>query len=639
MNWRNASLRSSSHQRALGAACCAALCLGAAAAPAAGEVVDFSITIDASQETPANGSTATGTGTATLDTATNLFSWSISFSGLSSAENNAHFHGPAPQCVPAGVQIGLPLGSPIAGAATVTAQQASDILNGLWYVNIHSVNFGGGEIRGQVVPAPVDNPIPTPIPTGTIHLQLETIATGLAAPNWGTFAPGDSTPRLFVVDQNGILWAINLSTLAKSVFLDASSKLVPLGIVGPNSYDERGFLGVAFHPSYQTNGLLYTFTSEPASAPADFSTQPVGVPPDCQTVIREWHVPDPGNPGSVVDPLSTRVLMRIDKPQFNHNAGAIAFGPDGMLYITTGDGGGADDKDGEEFFGGQPIVGHGCAGNGQNTLTALGKIFRIDPTGTNSANGQYGVPADNPFVGNASFLPEIYAYGFRNPFRMSFDTTTGALYVGDVGQNNIEEIDVVTAGANCGWRLKEGTFFFQPNGNSAGYAESRPQSAPAGLLDPIAEYDHDEGIAILGGFVSHGAKVGPLLGRYVFGELAPTFAGDGRMFHLDASNQIKEFIYVGQDALNLFVLGFGQDAAGEVYLMANSGGIPFGTTGVVLRLATKPGDINANGVTDIDDLFDVINSWGPCPAPCPTDIVPSGEVDVDDLFKVINNWG
>src|SRR5207249_438978 len=136
--------------------------------------------------------------------------------------------------------------------------------------------------------------------------------------NWGINAPGDST-RLFVVDQPGILYAINLISLSQTVFLNTSSLLVPLGISGPGSYDERGFLGVAFHPNYQSNGLLYTYTSEPNRGAADFSTQPTGVAANCQSVVREWHVPNPGNPNSVVDPMSTRVLMRIDKPQFNHN--------------------------------------------------------------------------------------------------------------------------------------------------------------------------------------------------------------------------------------------------------------------------------------------------------------------------------
>ena len=611
------------------------------AAPAGAAVVNFSMTLDGSQETPASTSTATGSGAATLDTVSNLFSWNISYSGLAAAEVAAHFHAPAQQCVTAGVILALPPGSPKIGSTTVTPAQATDIMNGLWYVNIHTTTSPNGEIRGQVVPSPVSNPFPTAISLGTIHIKLTTIASGLVAPNWGTAPPGD-TNRLFVVDQPGNLIAVDLTTAAQTVFLNVASLMVPLGIGGPGSYDERGFLGVAFHPLYQTNGLLYTYTSEPIGPPADFSTQPMGVPANHQSVIREWHVRNPGNPNSVVDPGSTRVLLRIDQPQFNHNAGAINFGPDGMLYIALGDGGGADDKDGQSFIGG-PIVGHGCGGNAQNTLVVLGKLLRINPTGNNSTNGQYGIPADNPFVGMAGFLPEIWAYGFRNPFRFSFDSLYGSLWMGDVGQNNIEEVDIVAPAYNYGWRAKEGSFFFQPNGNSNGYVESVPQSGPANLFDPVAEYDHDEGIAVIGGFVYRGKRIALLQGHYVFGELARTFANDGRLFFLDNAFQIREFQYVGQAGLGKFLLGFGQDGNGEVYAMVNGNGVTGGTTGLVLRIEIRTGDVDGNGVVNIDDLLSVIGGWGACPPPCgqgcPADVNRDCVVNFDDLLLTIGNWG
>lgn len=619
----------------LGTAALSLLCRAASA-----DIVNFSMTLDGSQETPAVDTPATGSGTATLNTATNQFSWNISFSGLSAGQTAAHFHGAGMICVAAGVQIALPLGSPIIGSATVSPSQAADIMAGLYYVNVHTTAHPGGEIRAQVEPAPVDNPVPAPIPSGAIHLKLETLATGLVAPNWGINAPGVAN-RLFVVDQTGQLWSINTANGAKTVFLDVSSLLVPLGIFGPGSYDERGFLGVAFHPDYQNNGLLYTFTSQPVKGTADFSTMPPSTTPDCQTVIAEWHVNNPTDPNSVADPNSARELLRIDKPQFNHNAGAMNFGPDGKLYIALGDGGGADDKDLGPFIG-PPIIGHGCTGNGQNLAAALGKILRIDQQGSNSANGNYGIPTDNPFFNQGGVVKEIYAYGFRNPFRFSFDSTSGAMYIGDVGQNDLEEIDLGVSGGNFGWRLKEGSFFFVPNGNSDGYVTDVPQSVPAGLIDPIAQYDHGEGIAVLGGFVYRGTRIVPLNGKYVFGELARTFNADGRLFYLAAGNQVVEFQLVGQSGLNLFLLGFGQDANGELYIMANSTGSPGGTTGVVLHIATKPGDLNADGVVNVDDLLTVINGWGPCPAPpalCPGDANHDGTVNVDDLLMVINNWG
>jgi glucose/arabinose dehydrogenase len=447
--------------------------------------------------------------------------------------------------------------------------------------------------------------------TGGTPISLQTVATGLTAPNWGTFAPGDDY-RLFVTDQNGILWAIDLETGNKSVFADLSALLVPLGAFGPGSFDERGLLGVAFHPDYATNGLLYTYTSEPVDGEADFSTMPSEADANHQSVIREWQVPNPTDATSVVDPTTVRELLRIDQPQFNHNAGAVNFGPDGMLYIALGDGGGRDDEG----------IGHTADdGNGQDPSNVLGSILRIDPLGSNSANGQYSIPADNPFVGQAGFVAEIFAYGFRNPFRFSFDMEQGDLYVGDVGQDDIEEVDVVVAGGNYGWNVKEGSFCFDPNGPDPGFAfEQYPcPIEPPGLIDPIAEYNtadslenNENGRAVVGGFVYRGSVIPGLVGRYVFGDYSRfTEAGipnnDGSLFFLSKKNlvgktqikksKIHEFQIAGQERLGKAVLGFGQDAHGELYVMANDTGVPFGTgddldipTGVVLRIVLAAPD-------------------------------------------------
>ncbi len=364
---------------------------------------------------------------------------------------------------------------------------------------------------------------------------------------------------------------------------------------------------------------------------------PPGMLPDHRSVIREWQVPQPGDPDSVVDPTTARALLRIDEPQFNHNAGALNFGPDGMLYISLGDGGGADDRDGQIFFGGLPNVGHGCGGNGQDTSSALGKILRVDPLGNDSANGEYGIPADNPFVGMPGVVEEIFAYGFRNPFRFSFDSLTGELYVGDVGQNHVEEVDIVTSGGNYGWLVREGSFSFVSNGNQNGYATAEDLDAPAGLIDPIAEYDHDDGIAIIGGFVYRGTKIPAISGRYVFGEFAVTFGNDGRLFHLDAGNEILEFQLVGQDAFGMSLLGMGQDAAGELYALANLTGTPFEDTGVVLRISVKPGDLDANGMVDVVDLLALLGAWGQTGGAADLDM--DGTVGVGDLLILLANFG
>jgi glucose/arabinose dehydrogenase len=438
----------------------------------------------------------------------------------------------------------------------------------------------------------LDDPIPSPIRQGGVRIRLEPVAAGLTAPNWGVSAPGDD--RLFVVDQPGIVWAVDLNSGARSTFLDVSGRLVPLGAFGPGTFDERGLLGLAFDPGYADNGLLYTYTSEPVSGPADFSTMPAGVEADHQSVVAEWRVPDPGNPTSVVDPGTRRELLRIDEPQFNHNAGALNFGPDGFLYISLGDGGNEDDQG----------VGHSPQGNAQDLSNVLGKILRIDPHGTDSVNGSYGIPTDNPFVDEVGAVPEIWAYGFRNPFRFSFDTGTGSLLVGDVGQNHIEEVDVVTKGGNFGWRVKEGSFLFDPNGDQPGFVTERSPGVPAGLIDPIAEYDHDEGIAVVGGFVYRGDAIPSLEGRYVFGDFARSFEEFGRLFFLNPAGRIREFRFAGRDSLGLKLDGIGQDANGELYVLGNTTGTPFGETGVVLRIAPRERDneleADLNGFAEVD---------------------------------------
>ncbi len=445
---------------------------------------------------------------------------------------------------------------------------------------------------------------------------MEVVTTGLVAPLKGVIAPGHRN-NLYVIDQPGIAWNIDLSTNARTPFVDLTSRIVTLGVCGPNTFDERGLLGLAFHPRYKQNGLVYTYTSERTSgAPTFPSTLPASQPPDHQNVVAEWRVPNPGNPASVIDPSSRRELLRVSWPQFNHDGGDMAFGPDGKLYIAMGDGGGADDADGQDFVtappdfpvcGNAPIVGHQVDGNAQKLNVPLGKILRIDVDGRNSANGQYGIPRDNPFVSTAGALPEIWAYGFRNPFRLSFDTRSGDLYVGDVGQNDIEEVDLAVRGGNFGWNLKEGTLFFHINGNLEGFASREPDKTrgkiPNKLIDPIAQYDtHHEGHSVIGGFVYHGRGLRDLSGKYIFGDFSvlfkfPTGPHDyGRLFAMDAGSshnlqEITQLIVVPGGALSLALLGFGQDASGEIYALGNVSGLPFpnpdpaiGPTGRVLKL-------------------------------------------------------
>ena len=446
----------------------------------------------------------------------------------------------------------------------------------------------------------LEDPIPGLIPKSAIKVNLKTVATGLNSPVGGATAPGIED-RIFVNDQTGKIWSITTKgdrAGRKTLFLDLSSRIVPVGLFKPLNYDERGLLGLAFHPNFKRNGLFYTFTSEPATCCVpDFSTpgsdpRTLADPVDEvveQSVITEWRVRNPGDEDARVDLGSARVLLRVGKPEFNHNGGALAFGPDNMLYISLGDGGNADDEG----------PGHVLGGNAQSLAdgNVLGKILRINPLGHNSRNGQYGIPGDNPFVGKQG-ADEIYAYGLRNPYRMSFDTKTGKLWVCDVGQNDVEEVDNVTKGGNYGWPIKEATFLFD-NGDSLpdshAFVYQNSPGSPAGLIDPIALYDHVDGegapetrVAIVGGFVYRGDAIEALKGRYVFGDYSAEIgeAAAGHMFVLDANNQVTELVAANRDPLALAVLGWVRDSEGEIYLLANGTGTISDNpaTGMVLKL-------------------------------------------------------
>lgn len=423
------------------------------------------------------------------------------------------------------------------------------------------------------------DPIPGTLPTAPFSVTLRPLLKGLVSPVAGAVAPGQPG-KLYIVDQVGVVWqaAVDGSAAEKSratPFLDVRDRLVTLG-----ARDERGLLGLAFHPDFASNGRFYTYTSEPATAAPDFSTQPAGVAPNHQSVLTEWRVTTAG----AVDPASARVLMRIDQPQSNHNAGALAFGPDKLLYVALGDGGAGDDQG----------PGHAPEGNAQSLApgNVLGKILRIDPLGSNGANGAYGIPADNPFVGKPG-ADEIYAYGLRNPFRMSFGPD-GTLWAGDVGQGAIEEVNHIIAGGNYGWRVKEGSFLFDANGTGPGFVYAHSPNSPLGLLDPVAEYDHADGVgapvlrqAVIGGYVYTGTSIGGLQGQYVFGDYIGS-TGSGMLLTLGPRNAVQRLAVQRRDPLGMAVLGMAQDASGELYVLASENGSLTGTTGVVLRIAPPP---------------------------------------------------
>lgn len=424
------------------------------------------------------------------------------------------------------------------------------------------------------------NPIAGRIPRGTVTVELTTVTSGLTAPLGAEFAT-DGTRRMFIYDQIGLVWIVKNGARLPRPFLDVRRLITPV----PGKTYEQGLLGFALHPKFASTRKFYTHTSEPTSGTADFNVRlPAGVRYDHYQVITEWTV-SATNPDAA-NPASRRVLMRIAMPQGIHNGGMIRFGPDGYLYIGTGDGGGSDDSnDGVN-------MGHDGAGNGQNLNVILGKILRINVDGRNSANKRYGIPADNPFVGRSG-LDEIFFFGLRNPYSFSFDRVGGALWIGDVGQNSVEEITRVTAaqkGGNLGWRVKEGRFFFDPQGASPGAVVSvAPSPPPPRLIDPVAQYDHDDGPAVIGGFVYRGMTIPGLAGKYVFGDFGNFFSPSGRLFYLDGGNIIRELrLGATNRKLGVWIKGLAQDSAGDVYVCGTKEPGPWGTSGMVLKIVAWP---------------------------------------------------
>jgi glucose/arabinose dehydrogenase len=340
----------------------------------------------------------------------------------------------------------------------------------------------------------------------------------------------DGSGRLFVCEQRGRIRIIQNGMLLPAPFLDVGAKLVPaLG-----GFDERGLLGLAFHPGYANPASpgyrrFYVFYSAVSPNAPGTATNPV----NCRTTISEFLVS--ANNANVADASSERALLTFDKPQFNHNGGQLEFGADGFLYLSTGDGGGANDNQAGHTGGGSGNP-QGVLGNAQDKTKLLGKILRIDPLGTNGPGGQYGIPANNPFVGaGGAVRKEIYAFGLQNPWRFSFDPPTGRLFCADVGQERVEEINLITNGGNYGWRLKEGSFNFDPTAPNGGLP----------LISPIAQYQHPNlnpslglpafGISVTGGYVYRGSAIPQLVGKYIFGDWSTLsgFPGSGTLLGLE----------------------------------------------------------------------------------------------------------
>jgi glucose/arabinose dehydrogenase len=444
------------------------------------------------------------------------------------------------------------------------------------------MNLKPSRISGVVLLALAAGVAPAQVRPGDITIELEPVASGLVSPIFATNA-GDGSGRLFILDQTGKILILQNGVLLPQPFLDLSSELPTLTA----GYDERGLLGLAFHPNFVQNGRFFVRYSKPR---AGIAGEPCfGTPRGCHEEILAEYFAAPG--ANVANPGGT-ILFRVDEPEFNHNAGHVEFGPDGYLYFSLGDGGGANDG-----LSATPPA-HGPIGNGQNLDAFLGKMLRIDV----DHGVPYAVPPDNPFVNNPG-KDEIYAYGFRNPYRFTFDSGAGRLYVADVGQNLFEELDVVVKGGNYGWVIREGAHCFDPFNPGV----PLPTCNMFTLIDPVAEYDHTDGISITGGYVYRGSQHPSLTGKYVFGDFSRTFApADGRLFYIDTNGQlsdIREF-RLGREGRKLarYVKGFGRDEAGELYLCSSTVLGPSGAGGEVLRIKVICyADCNGDGVLNLAD--------------------------------------
>lgn len=356
-------------------------------------------------------------------------------------------------------------------------------------------------------PTPPDDPGP-----GDRQPTLREIADGLEFPVHLASPPGDE--RLFVVEKVGTIRVVRDGQVLEEPFLDLRGEV--------SGGSEQGLLSVAFHPGYAANGRFFVDYTDRAG--------------DTRVVeYRASSDPDRANPAPV------RTVLEVDQPFGNHNGGLLVFGPDGKLYVGLGDGG----------SGGDP------QGNGQNTGTLLGSLLRIDVDG----GTPYAIPPDNPFVGQAGARAEIWAYGLRNPWRFSFDRQTGDLYIADVGQNDLEEVNAEAGnegGLNYGWNVMEGTECFRSD-----------DCDRSGLVLPVLVYDHGDGCSVTGGFVYRGAALPELAGLYFFSDFCSSFV---RSFRLAGGQAVEERRWPELEPGGN-VTSFGEDAAGEVYILTREGSV------------------------------------------------------------------
>ena len=405
-----------------------------------------------------------------------------------------------------------------------------------------------------------------------MRVNLEPAVEGLTAPL--AIAQPEGDDRMFVIEQIGLVRVVSPEgELLEEPFLDLRNKLVDQW----PEFDEKGLLGIAFHPDYANNGKFYVAYSSATQWKGDLAKHFWW---SHTNVIEEYTVSE--DDPNAADPTTVRQISAIDWPQFNHNGHWIGFGPDGMLYVSTGDGGYANDWG----------IGHNVTeGNGQDLASPHGKMLRIDVNG--STDGKpYGIPADNPFADDPLALPEIWALGLRNPWRCSFDQGgDNELICGDVQQNSYEEVTIVSSGANLGWRRMEATHCFdfeQP--------DAHPEQCDAeGLTPPIIEYENCtakpencKGISVTGGYVYRGSHQ-DWDGKYFFGDWSKSFAArDGQLFvatkGADGNWTMEDVEVANMDGPLPYVLAFGQDNDGEVYVLTSVTTGPVGGLDTIYKI-------------------------------------------------------
>src|ERR1051325_8651034 len=418
------------------------------------------------------------------------------------------------------------------------------------------------------------------------NIGLKLIAEGLNAPLVLVSIP-DGSGRLLVADQSGVIHLLDRDgKKSEQPFLDLRGKIVALG----KGMEERGLLGLALHPQFKSNHKFYVVYSAPLRTNA---------PPKWDHAERLSELKTAGADFATADPASERIVLEIDEPDWNHNSGRLAFGPDGFLYWTVGDGGAANDV-GDVARG----RGHPPEGNGQKLDTLLGKVLRLDlDHGT-----PYGIPKDNPYADGKKGLPEIYAYGFRNPWGLSFDRGgKHDLIVADVGQDRWEEINVVVNGGNYGWRLREGfdgfdpkTPLIAPTNAAAVGADGKP------FVDPVFVYKtlrgrgtdpQSYGVTITGGYVYRGKAIPALVGKYIFADwsrsmgiadgtlLVATIPGPGPGVRWTVQPLAVKQFPTGR--IKSFIWALGEDADGELYVLSNGINSALGTRGKVFKLVPE----------------------------------------------------